>query len=94
MSIQVTKCSHTLYDPNFLYKKNSNKPCLTYQSFQSLISKVGEPDRPLAEPDKFPSAMKHVNDSMYRIPTLSEIGVDESTCGPLKFPGVLLKYNI
>ena len=48
---------------------------------------MGDPERPLAEPQAFQSEMKYVNDSMYRIPTLSEMGVDESTCGPKKFAG-------
>ena len=84
---QVTKCSHTLYDPNLLYKKNSNKPCLTYQSFQSLMTKMGDPEMPVPEPDIFPNKFKLIDDTKYMVPSLAEIGIDESQCGPLKYSG-------
>lgn len=83
----MTKCSHTLYDPNVLYKKNSNKTCLTNQAFQSLIAKVGEPELPIDEPDLFKYKMEFIDENHYKIPTLAELGVDESQCGPRKFPG-------
>ena len=83
----VTKCSHTLWDPNVLNEKNSNKPCLTYQSFQSLIAKLGDPDQPVGEPDLFPKKLIINDETKYKVPSLFEIGVDESKCGPLKFPG-------
>lgn len=37
----VTKCSHTLYDPDYLFKKNGDKLLGSYQGFQALCAKIG-----------------------------------------------------
>ena len=38
----VTKCSHTLYDQDYLYKKNGDKITGSYQAFQALAAKIGK----------------------------------------------------
>lgn len=81
-----TKCSHTLYDPEYLYKRNNNKVPLTYQSFTALLSKIGDPPKPLDEPQiKFQKLS--IDYEKYKIPDLAEMGVDESKCGPCLYPG-------
>lgn len=52
-----------------------------------MVSKIGEPELPVNEPDTFKIKMKLVDDSMYKVPTLAELGIQESQCGPNKFPG-------
>lgn len=84
----VTKCSHTLYDPNYLYERNGRKVTLTYQAFGALLGKVGDPPKPIPAPDRdFASLGDTVNEDEYKVPTLAEINVDESLCGPCLYPG-------
>lgn len=86
----VAKCSHTLYDPEVLYAKNGNKTTLTYQSFGSLISRIGAPEKPLPESKvtKFENLIDFEYKEDYELPkTLQEMGVDEAKCGELLYPG-------
>jgi cryptochrome len=86
----VTKCSHTLYDPEVLYAKNGNKVALTYQSFVNLIAKVGAPDKPLPESKvkQFEKLTNFVYSDEYELPkSLQEMGVDDTKCGSCLYPG-------
>jgi cryptochrome len=93
MGVKVEKrCSHTLYDPDYLYKINGNKVTMTMTSFLSLLNKIGEPEPSMLCPSElnlsFPSLPKDIKDSTnYSVPYLSELGIDESKCGPCLYPG-------
>lgn len=83
-----TRWTHTLYDPNYLLKRNGNKVTYTYVSMGALLSKIGDPDRPVAEyAHDFPSLTGLVEPGAHPVPTLHELGVDEKDCGPLLYPG-------
>ncbi|KAJ9600817.1 hypothetical protein L9F63_001029 [Diploptera punctata] len=47
----VEKVSHTLWDPKLVIKTNGGVPPLTYRMFSHIISMIGEPPRPVSEPD-------------------------------------------
>jgi cryptochrome len=81
-----TKCSHTLYDPMYLFKRNNNKVSGTYQSFCDLLKRIGPPPKPVDEP-KTPFQKLDIDFDLYKIPTLKELEVDESLCGPCLYPG-------
>ena len=86
----VTKCSHTLYDPEVLYAKNGNKAALTYQSFVSLIARIGAPEKPLPESQvkEFEKLTNFEYNEEYELPkSLQEMGVDETKCGTSLYPG-------
>jgi cryptochrome len=93
MGIRVEKrTSHTLYDLDNLYQRNGQKVPMTMNSLISLLNRVGDPESPLPAPDvlhlSFPSLPETVNiATCYAVPTLTELGVDESKCGPRLYPG-------
>ena len=83
-----TRCSHTLYDPHLVYKKNGNKLCLTYQAFNGILAKLGPPEKPVPEPSVDFKKLDSFDYSLYQLPeNLAAMGVDESQCGPLLYPG-------
>lgn len=89
----ITECSHTIYSPEQVLKKNLGKPPLTYQKFLGLAESL--PTAALAsDPRKLddkskPSKDQHekANLKCYDPPALTEMGVDESKLTPTKFPG-------
>ena len=88
----ITKVSHTLYDPKIIVDKNNGTAPLTYQKLQSLLSRIGSPSKSVASPPILPSSSlvsnKDVfNDTNYNVPTLCELGLDETTVEECKFPG-------
>jgi len=87
----LPKVGHTLYSTELLLQKNLGRPPLTYQGMQALVSKMGDPPKPVAEPSSLPDTAKlkdpdHWNDQ-YKLPTLKELKIDESKMYPVKFPG-------
>ncbi|XP_035828705.1 cryptochrome-1 [Aplysia californica] len=93
LGVEVIKCvSHTLFDVNLTVKNNGGCAPLTYQKFQSVLSKMGTPAKALLSPTltdlegcKTPVSSSH--DQYYGVPTLEELGKSSSDCGPLLFPG-------
>ncbi|CAO1338846.1 unnamed protein product [Diamesa tonsa] len=89
----IQECSHTIFNPEIILKKNGGKPPMTYQKFVSVASSCSVPS-PLDVPVKLPSSCKpekdknEIKDShCYDPPTLKELGVDKSELGTVKFPG-------
>ena len=83
-----SRWTHTLYDPNYLLKRNALKVCYTYVAMGALISKVGDPDKPVPVfGGDFPSLQGLVEPDAYPVPTLKDLGVSESDCGPCLYPG-------
>ena len=84
----VTKCSHTLYNPHYLFEKNDSKVPGTYTSFRTLLSKIGDPPRPVDTPGTAFNKLPDVDYDKYKIPTLEELGVDLAQLNPTcVFPG-------
>ncbi|KAH9490127.1 Cryptochrome-1 [Bulinus truncatus] len=93
MGVEIVKCvSHTLYDVHEIIKANGDKAPLTYQGFQSMLSKLGPPAQALPAPSKqdvsdIKTLISSTHDVKYGVPTLSDLGKSESSCGPLLYPG-------
>ncbi|XP_071510483.1 cryptochrome-2-like [Diadema antillarum] len=88
----ITKVGHTLFDTERVIKANGGKPPMTYQRMQGLLSKLGAPAEPEIIPslEAFPNLRTPIRDDhdrVYGIPTLRELGVDESELGPRLYPG-------
>ncbi|RNA42711.1 6-4 photolyase [Brachionus plicatilis] len=81
-----TKYGHTLYNPDYVYKKNNEKIPLQYQSFVGALAKIGDPPKPIDEPSNVFNKLE-IDYDLYKIPDLVSIGIDPSACGPLLFPG-------
>ncbi|XP_050432639.1 cryptochrome-1-like [Adelges cooleyi] len=47
----VEKVSHTLWDPKLIIQTNGGVPPLTYESFQIIANKIGQPPRPVPNVD-------------------------------------------
>ncbi|XP_045176201.2 cryptochrome-1-like isoform X2 [Mercenaria mercenaria] len=90
--IEVMRCvSHTLYDTERTISKNGGSPPLTYQRFQTLMSQMGDPVKPVTVPDDLIKGCKTPVDKDYEkkygVPTLEELGKSAKDCGPCLFPG-------
>ncbi|XP_026293221.2 cryptochrome-2 [Frankliniella occidentalis] len=87
----IQKISHTLYNTELVLKANMDKPPLTYQKLVSLLQSLGEPPEAVAAPKELLSeqrvSSKLLDSHDYDIPTLEDLGVDQSQLGPCLFPG-------
>mmetsp|Transcript_22746 Transcript_22746/g.26727 ORF Transcript_22746/g.26727 Transcript_22746/m.26727 type:complete len:516 (+) Transcript_22746:215-1762(+) len=81
--------SHTLYDMDELYLRNSDKVCTTFASFTGILSKVGPPEQALELPTThFPELpKKDMLDKEFNPPELNELGINVDDCGPHLYPG-------
>ncbi|XP_029952200.1 cryptochrome circadian regulator 5 [Salarias fasciatus] len=86
------KVSHTLYDMDRIIEENNGKTPLTYKSFQGIVKRLGPPKKPIPAPVlgdmkdvKTPCSEKH--DEKYGIPTLEDVGVDDTSLSEELFPG-------
>lgn len=89
----IQNCSHTIFNPELILKKNGGFAPLTYQKFISVASSLSVPS-PISNPSKVtescqPERDKHEikNSNCYDVPSIAELGVDLKSLGPLKFPG-------
>ncbi|KAM3961579.1 (6-4)-photolyase [Aphomia sociella] len=84
----VRRVQHTVYDVHNIIRKNNGSIPLTYQKFLSLlqdlqvkgtieISKILSNDSKPADHDSID----------YCIPSLEDLGIDETILGPCKYPG-------
>ncbi|XP_034230704.1 cryptochrome-2 isoform X1 [Thrips palmi] len=87
----IQKVSHTLYNTELVLKANMDAVPLTYVKAVSLMKSLGEPPQAVPAPTKLPpecrAAAALLEDHKYDIPTLEELGVDQSQLGPCLFPG-------
>ncbi|CAG9784866.1 unnamed protein product [Diatraea saccharalis] len=84
----VRRVQHTVYDVHSVLKKNNGNVPLTYQKFLSLVNDINVKDtieitKTLSDHCK-PSDLESNN---YNVPTLQELGIDESSLNPCKYPG-------
>lgn len=89
----IIEYSHTIYNPEVVLQKNLGKPPMQYQQFMTLVSKLKVAE-PFACPSKLPAnSVPHfdskeiANETCYDLPTLNELGVDESTLNDCLYPG-------
>lgn len=89
----VQECSHTIFNPEMVLKKNGGSPPMTYQKFISVVSSLAAPS-PVNNPPKVPSSCEPdmdktelKNANCYDVPSIEELGVDEESLGDSKFPG-------
>ncbi|XP_050427133.1 cryptochrome-1-like [Adelges cooleyi] len=47
----IEKVSHTLWDPKLIIERNGGTPPLTFESFQTVVSKIGQPPLPVPDVD-------------------------------------------
>nr|AWY11211.1 6-4 photolyase [Tritonia tetraquetra] len=93
MGIEVIKSlSHTLFEPQRVIKVNGGSAPLTYQRFQTIASKLGPPPKPLDAPtlESLLGCKTLISDNHekeFGVPTLTELGKDPKSCGPLLYPG-------
>ncbi|CAG2250086.1 CRY [Mytilus edulis] len=86
--VEVMTCvSNTLYDTDKVIKANGGNPPLTYQRLQTVLSKMGAPPKPVEGPKEIKTKIAANHDTEYGVPTMADLGKDDSECGPLLFPG-------
>uniref|UniRef100_UPI0037E99AEA cryptochrome-2 n=1 Tax=Semicossyphus pulcher TaxID=241346 RepID=UPI0037E99AEA len=75
----VVRNSHTLYNLDRIIETNNNSPPLTFKRFQTIVSRLELPRRPLPavtqqQMDKCHTKIADNHDQMYNIPSLEELG--------------------
>lgn len=84
----VRRVQHTVYDIHSVIKKNNGVIPMTYQKFLSLVNdvKVKESMDIQNKVSDDCNPPDH-NSTDYNVPTLEDVGLDESDLGTCKFPG-------
>ncbi|XP_059191050.1 cryptochrome-2 [Centropristis striata] len=75
----VVRNSHTLYNLDRIIEVNNNSPPLTFKRFQTIVSRLELPRRPLPpitkqQMDKCHTKIADNHDQLYSIPSLEELG--------------------
>ena len=87
----VVRLGHTLYCPEQVVAKNKGQTPLTYQKFIGLAASLGAPPKPQSAPSSLPNLEKledgSKEDGKYKLPSLHELGVDETSLSKCLHPG-------
>lgn len=75
----VVRNSHTLYNLDRVIEMNNNNPPLTFKRFQTIVSRLELPRRPLPpitqqQMDRCHAKITDNHDQLYNIPSLEELG--------------------
>ncbi|KAM7413865.1 hypothetical protein PAMA_018927 [Pampus argenteus] len=75
----VVRNSHTLFNLDRIIEMNNNSPPLTFKRFQTIVSRLELPRRPLPpitqqQMDKCHTKIADNHDQLYSIPSLEELG--------------------
>uniref|UniRef100_A0A7N6FHA9 Photolyase/cryptochrome alpha/beta domain-containing protein n=1 Tax=Anabas testudineus TaxID=64144 RepID=A0A7N6FHA9_ANATE len=75
----IVRNSHTLYNLDRIIEMNNNNPPLTFKRFQTIVSRLELPRRPLLpvtqqQMDKCCTKIADNHDQLYSIPSLEELG--------------------
>ncbi|XP_071346620.1 cryptochrome-2 isoform X2 [Trachinotus anak] len=75
----IVRNSHTLYNLDRIIEMNNNSPPLTFKRFQTMVSRLELPRRPLLpiteqQMDKCRTKIADNHDQLYSIPSLEELG--------------------
>lgn len=82
-----SRVQHTVYDPNTVLKKNNGSVPLTYQKFLSLVNDI-QVKETIEIINPISDECKPLDESQdYDVPTLNDMGLDESSMKPSKYPG-------
>ncbi|KAM9376492.1 cryptochrome-2 [Pholidichthys leucotaenia] len=88
----VVRNSHTLYNLDRIIEMNNNNPPLTFKRFQTIVSRLELPRRPLPpitqqQMDKCCTKIDDNHDKLYSIPSLQELGFKTDDLPPAVWPG-------
>ncbi|KAG8012485.1 Cryptochrome-1, partial [Nibea albiflora] len=91
----IVRNSHTLYNLDRVIEMNNNSPPLTFKRFQTIVSRLELPRRPLPpvtqqQMDKCRTKIADNHDQLYSIPSLEELGMHYRCSPPLSLFGQLL----
>ncbi|XP_077596499.1 cryptochrome-2 [Stigmatopora nigra] len=75
----IVRNSHTLYNLDRIIEMNNNSPPLTFKRFQTIVSRLELPRRPLPpinqkQMDKCHTEISDNHEQLYSIPSLEELG--------------------
>ncbi|KAI5704905.1 hypothetical protein M8J76_005265 [Diaphorina citri] len=80
--------SHTLYNTNLVIKANGGKPPMTYQKLVSVLESLPKPKPADDAPTSLPRECQGIlHPDEHLVPTMKEMGLDESSIPLCKFPG-------
>ncbi|XP_061578161.1 cryptochrome-2 isoform X2 [Cololabis saira] len=88
----IVRNSHTLYNLDRIIEMNNNSPPLTFKRFQTIVSRLELPRRPLAsisqqQMERCRTKIAENHDQLYSIPTLEELGFRTEGLPPAVFRG-------
>ncbi|CAJ1057296.1 cryptochrome-2 [Xyrichtys novacula] len=88
----VVRNSHTLYNLDRIIEMNNNSPPLTFKRFQTIVSRLELPRRPLPpinqqQMDKCSTKIADNHDQLYSIPSLEELGFRTEGLAPAVWHG-------
>ncbi|XP_070686915.1 cryptochrome-2 [Pempheris klunzingeri] len=88
----IVRNSHTLYNLDRIIEMNNNSPPLTFKRFQSIVSRLELPRRPLPpitqqQMDKCCTKIADNHDQLYSIPSLEELGFRTEGLSPAIWQG-------
>ncbi|XP_028162379.1 cryptochrome-1 [Ostrinia furnacalis] len=84
----VRRVQHTVYDCQNVLKKNNGSVPLTYQKFMSLVNDIQVKESIEITKSISDECKPRDSDSdEYDVPSLEELGLDESSLNPCKYPG-------
>ncbi|XP_041651051.1 cryptochrome-2 [Cheilinus undulatus] len=88
----IVRNSHTLYNLDRIIEMNNNSPPLTFKRFQTIVSRLELPRRPLPpinqqQMDKCPTKISDNHDQLYSIPSLEELGFRTEGLSPAIWRG-------
>ncbi|XP_075898678.1 cryptochrome-2 [Nelusetta ayraudi] len=88
----IVRKSHTLYNLDRIMEMNNNSPPLTFKRFQTIVSRLELPRRPLPpisqqQMDKCCTKIADNHDQLFNIPTLEELGFKTKGLPPAVWRG-------
>ncbi|KAM9854173.1 cryptochrome-2 [Aulostomus maculatus] len=88
----IVKNSHTIYNLDRIIEMNNNSPPLTFKRFQTIVSRLELPRRPLPpitqqQMDKCRTKIADNHNQLYSIPSLEELGFRTEGLPPAVWKG-------
>uniref|UniRef100_A0A665VDQ0 Cryptochrome-2-like n=1 Tax=Echeneis naucrates TaxID=173247 RepID=A0A665VDQ0_ECHNA len=88
----IVRNSHTLYNLDRIIEMNNNSPPLTFKRFQTIVSRLELPRRPLLtitqqQMDECRTKIADNHDQLYSIPSLEELGFRTEGLPPAMWQG-------
>ncbi|KAJ3597159.1 hypothetical protein NHX12_003559 [Muraenolepis orangiensis] len=88
----IVRNSHTLYNLDGIIEMNNNNPPLTFKRFQTIVSRLEQPSRPLPtitpqQMEKCKTRISKDHDRHYSVPSLEELGFKTEGLPPAVWKG-------